>query len=359
MIAFWVAAGLLSALAAGLILLRAAEAARHGPVADPAMAVYRRQLSEIDDLAARGLIPEGERRSAHAEAGRRLLAAADHRTAAWVSGSRAGAPVALAAGLACAAAVGLYFLTGAPGLPDMPFHKRLEAWRHADPRTLNAPEMAAVLDAFTRTRPNDPEAYRYLAMAEGASGDPAAAARALRRAVRLAPQRADLWEMLGEALVMESGGDEPPEAQSAFREALKRDPKLVSARFHLGQARIQGGDRAGGLADWKALLVDLPQGDPHRDALQTAIAEAEKAPAPPAMGGDQLAMVRGMVEGLAQRLQAQPDDAAGWVRLVRSYAVLGDTAKRDAALRQAKARYAGRPDVVSDLEAAARTEPMR
>ena len=28
-------------------------------------------------------------------------------------------------------------------------------------------------------------------------------------------------------------------------------------------------------------------------------------------------------------------------------------------LRQAKARYAGRPDVIADLEAAARTEPMK
>jgi cytochrome c-type biogenesis protein CcmH len=66
-----------------------------------------------------------------------------------------------------------------------------------------------------------------------------------------------------------------------------------------------------------------------------------------------------MVAGLAARLAAQPDDPEGWVRLVRSYAVLGDGVKRDAALKQARVRFASRADVLRDLDAAARTEPMR
>ena len=59
--------------------------------------------------------------------------------------------------------------------------------------------MAAVLRGMVAERPKDPQALQYLAMAEAASGDPASAARALRRAIELEPGRAVLWESLGEA----------------------------------------------------------------------------------------------------------------------------------------------------------------
>ena len=72
-----------------------------------------------------------------------------------------------------------------------------------------------------------------------------------------------------------------------------------------------------------------------------------------------MAAVEGMVASLAAKLEAEPDDPEGWVRLVRSYAVLGDTAKRDATLTEAKARYAGKADVLKALDLAAKTEPMR
>ena len=38
-------------------------------------------------------------------------------------------------------------------------------------------------------------------------------------------------------------------------------------------------------------------------------------------------MIRGMVAGLASRLEENPNDAKGWERLARSYRVLGETAK--------------------------------
>ena len=58
-----------------------------------------------------------------------------------------------------------------------------------------------------------------------------------------------------------------------------------------------------------------------------------------------------MVDGLAARLKANPDDPDGWVRLVRAYTVLGETDRRAAALIDARARYAGRPEVLKALDA--------
>lgn len=359
MIAFWVVAGVFAAAAAGLVLFRAAGAAQ-GTAADPTPSVYRRQLAEIDELAERGLIGETERKSAHAEAARRLLGATETPEQAWSADDRSRRPVLLTVLAASAAALGVYVLVGQPGMGDQPFARRLADWRAADPATLGPPELAAVLDRLTKERPDDPQAWRYLAIAEGAAQDPADAVRALRHAVRLAPQRADLWELMGEALVAQGNGEVTPEAQAAFREAVKRDPQALAARFHLARAQIAAGDKAGGLAAWRALLTELPQDDPRRQELQAAIAQAEGQPAPARAGlsqGEQ-AMVQGMVQGLAQKLKANPEDPQGWVRLVRAYAVLGDKAKLEAALTQAKARYARSPDTLAQLDAAAKAEPM-
>ena len=361
MIAFWATAGVLSAAAAILILFRAAQAAARVEPADTTSMFYRRQLAEIGDLADRGLIGEGERKGAEAEAGRRLLAATDQPAETW-SASPSRAPVLITAVAAPALALALYLGLGAPGMPDQPFSGRLARWLSSNPASLAPPEMAAVLGKLTKERPNDPEGFRFLALAEGASNNPAGAVRALKRAVKIAPQRGDLWEMLGEAEVFQAGGDLTDDAKQAFAETIKLDPKNVAARFHLARARIKAGDKQGGVADWKALLADMPADDPRRADLQQAIAEAQGAPAPAApqgLSGDQMTAVRGMVAGLAQRLAASPDDPAGWVQLVRAYAVLGDTAKRDAALKAAQARYAAKPDVLAELAKAAAAERMK
>jgi len=364
MIAFWATAGLLSAAAAVLILLRAAHAAGQAAPADTTSVFYRRQLAEIGDLADRGLIGEEERKGAAAEAGRRLLAAADQPGEAWSTQQSRGAILA-AVVAAPALALALYLAVGSPGMADQPFKARLARWLAANPASLQPPEMAAVLGKLTKERPNDPEGFRFLALAEGASNNPAGAIRALRRAVQIAPRRGDLWEMLGEAEVFQANGEVTDDARAAFARTLALDPKNIAARFHMARARIKAGDKAGGIADWRALLADMPASDPRRADLASAIAEASSAPAPasaaaPAAGlsADQMTAVRGMVAGLAQRLAANPDDPPGWVRLVRAYAVLGETAKRDQALASARARYAGKPEVLEALSQAAAAQPM-
>ena len=357
MVVFWTAAGLLSVAAAAVIFLRAARSAAESGLADPTLDVYRRQLTEIDDLAERGLMEAGERDATRAEAGRRLLAAAEGPQAGWTA-SEAQRPVVLAA----AAAVGVlalagYLVVGQPALPDQPLQQRVDAWLSSPLTDLDAPQLAAVLRQALKVRP-EAEGFRFLALAEAQSGNPAAAAKALRRAVALAPGRADLWEMLGLSLISGAGGEVTPDARDALATALRLAPGSLVSRFHLARARAASGDREGGIRDLRAIASDLPAGDPRRADIETAIREAQ-APAGPAVDGPASEMIGRMVSGLAERLQANPDDPEGWIRLVRSYAVLGDTAKRDAALDQARRRYSGTPDILGRLEAAARTEPMK
>ncbi len=50
-----------------------------------------------------------------------------------------------------------------------------------------------------------------------------------------------------------------------------------------------------------------------------------------------------MVDRLASRLKASPDDPPGWARLIRAYGVLGQTAKREAAMGEARRLFKDRP----------------
>jgi cytochrome c-type biogenesis protein CcmH len=52
---------------------------------------------------------------------------------------------------------------------------------------------------------------------------------------------------------------------------------------------------------------------------------------------DRAAVIRAMVERLASRLEAQPDDLDGWLRLTRAYGVLGEIEQARTALARAEA----------------------
>jgi cytochrome c-type biogenesis protein CcmH len=364
MIAFWIAATGLSAATAGLVL-RGAARARPVDDAETRLEPHRRRLAEVERLAAEGLLAESELKAARAEAGRGLLAAADQAEQWARDGAGPRRATVIAVGAACVAAVGLYLAVGKPEMADQPYAARVAAWKAADPSTLEPAKIAAVLEDVVAERPTDPEPLVFLAKARVAAGDAPGAEAALRKAVRLAPKRADLWSLLGETFVMEAKGQVGADAKLAFTEALKVDPNDLRARYYLGRGKVADGDVAGGIADWRALIASLPANDPGRAVLSQEIAQVEAlgrlpseepaADANPRVQG----MIAGMVEGLAARLAQSPDDADGWVRLVRAYAVLGEGAKRDAALASASARFKDQPKVIAALRQAADTPPQK
>ncbi|MBY0372531.1 MAG: hypothetical protein K2Q23_00970, partial [Bryobacteraceae bacterium] len=58
---------------------------------------------------------------------------------------------------------------------------------------------------------------------------------------------------------------------------------------------------------------------------------------------DRTAMIRNMVDGLAARLEQSPHDAEGWIKLIRSRVVLGETEQAKASLRRALAVFGEDP----------------
>ncbi len=373
-ILFWPAAAVLAALAALLVLMFGARAAKRAAAAgeDPARAVYRRQLDDLDDLAERGLLQADEREAARAEAARRLLA--EPATRAPESPGLRVLPLA-AAGAAALAALGLYVWLGSPGMPDQPFKARMAQWRAeatSAPGKLRPDEMAAMLREVVKSHPGDPRPLEMLGRLDSQTGDAAAAARDYDRAAHLDPNNAGLQVALGLALAEAAGAKGTPDAEAALRRALAIDPKTPSALYYLGLLRARAGDRVEAAQLWRQLAGEFPDNDSRRAQLLALADRAEKgeppatetAPAAAApgsdqvggdqVGGDQAGFIRGMVATLQARLDAQPDDPAGWARLVRSYRVLGDQAAEGKALARARTLFAKRPKDLAAVEAEAK-----
>jgi cytochrome c-type biogenesis protein CcmH len=208
----------------------------------------------------------------------------------------------------------------------------------------------SVMIKRVRQYPNDDKAWRYLASAYMSAQDPADAAKALAKVIALVG-KADpaLNAAYGETLTLSNDGAVPPEAEAAFTAALAADPANGAARFYLGLARAQHHDNAAALKYWQSLLADIPTDSRLHQVLVDRMARLSSQSGGMPAGGPQA-----MVAQLAARLKADPNDALGWVRLMRAYAVLGETEKAKQALVDARKAFADNKDAQTAFTTAAK-----
>jgi cytochrome c-type biogenesis protein CcmH len=69
--------------------------------------------------------------------------------------------------------------------------------------------------------------------------------------------------------------------------------------------------------------------------------------------GEQGKMIRGMVERLAERLKENKSDLEGWLKLIRSYAVLKETNKAQDAAATARQQFASDAKALEQIDALA------
>lgn len=330
---FWFVAALLTfgaSLAVLLPLSRRTVDADSPAQAD--IAVYRDQLREIEKDKARGLIGASDAEQARAEVGRRILRLAD---APWRDSPRISK---LAATLAVAAVPlvswGFYSAIGSPDIPSQPLQARLDK----SPADSSVDELVARAERHLAANPSDGKGWEVLAPIYLRLGRPADAVTAYRNAIRLLGPDAPREAGLGEALAVSQGGVVSDEARQAFERALALEPTIPKASFYLALGLAQSGKTGEATVAWTAMLAGLPPGSPWRRAVEQALAEAkprlldEPAQGPTAdqvadaetmAPADRQAMIETMVAGLDEKLRANPADRDGWMRLVRSYVVLG------------------------------------
>ncbi|RWM98879.1 MAG: c-type cytochrome biogenesis protein CcmI [Mesorhizobium sp.] len=353
---FWVIAAILTLGASLAVLLPLAGGTKAASTAgDHDLEVYRDQLSELDRDMARGLIQPGEAEEARAEIGRRILRLGSHSqpSARAPRPSRAARLVATAAVLAVPlVSWGLYGLLGSPDLPSQPLAERLAK----NPAESSVDELVARAEAHLAANPSDGKGWDVLAPVYLRLQRYADAVTAYRNAIRLDGDSAVRQAGLGEAIANAAGGIVTAEAQGAFDAALKLDPANAKANFYLAMGLAQEGRKAEAAAAWQKMLGQLAPDSPWRSAVQQALAETAEPPAAagkPATGPDagqveaarqmapqdRQAMIETMVASLDDRLKQNPRDEEGWMRLIRSYVVLGKADRARDALGRAVAVF--------------------
>ena len=384
---FWLAAGALSALAIGMLLWpllrRPADAA---PRQAYDINVYRDQLAELDREAAEGSIGAEQAAAARAEIERRLLASAEPGAEPGSPGSgRPAEPRAidraatwsLAVALCFAVpltAIGIYLSLGKPGLPSVPFAERpvpeAPAEAAAGP---DMPALVAGLAARLAEDPDDREGWMLLGRSYAQIQNFGAAAEAYRRAIALGVDDAEVQGALGETLAAQAGGTIGPEARNAFAAALEHDPQNPRALYYAGLALAQDGRAQEAIDIWLGLLRQTAAEAPWRPAVMQQVQEAaaslgieapeipagpDPAPGHPQPGPDaadveaagqmsnedRAAFIRSMVARLAERLEQEPGDFQGWLRLARAYGVLGEPGQVRDALARAETAILALPE---------------
>ncbi len=326
--------------------------------------VYRDQLDELERDRDSGLVPETEAQAAETEISRRLLAAADAQSEA---SSRPGVgsavwrrrAVALAAVLLLPLGAAAFYLTlGSPTLSDQPLASRVA--KAGENQTLAS--LIAQVEAFLERNPQDGRGWEVIAPVYLRLGRVEDAVKARRNALKFNGETAERVTQLGEALVAAANGVVTTDAKAAFDRAVALDPHDVKGRYFLGLAAEQDGERSGAAAIWRAMLAEAPADAPWADFVRQALARVEVA-APPRgpsvedvaaasdLGPEQRGvMIRSMVERLAERLRKDGSDIEGWLRLVRSYVVLGDRDNARSAADEARRALADQPDKVRQLD---------
>jgi cytochrome c-type biogenesis protein CcmH len=371
---FWIlVAALTAALAVILLypLLRGAKAADNIRAGETA--VYRDQLRELDRDLDGGLITPEEADYARAEIGRRLIAVSADEPAETLKPARhhrfTEAFVLL---LLPVLGLCLYLTTGRPDLPSQPLEARLE----------NPGNDVAVLitkaERHLAEKPDDGKGWDVLAPIYFRTMRVNDAQVAYRNAIRLLGPSPVRLDGLAETLMAVSDGVVTEEARQVLEQSLTLEPDNPRARFYIALSMEQAGRPDEARQAFEALAKQSPADAPWLPLVNQHIAMNGGAPAgtnpaapgtnpsapganpaapganPAAPGnptqqdvaaaetmnaGDRQQMIRGMVESLDAKLSEDPNNFEGWMRLVRSYAVLNDKDRAAGALKRGLAAF--------------------
>jgi cytochrome c-type biogenesis protein CcmH len=327
------------------------------------LAVYHDQLEEIGRDRSAGLIGPAEAEAARVEVSRRLLAAADAQaTAAQPTSAAQSQWHRRAAAIAALVVLALlplcfYLVLGSPNVPGQPAFARVKA----APGDQSIEALVGQVEAHLAKSPNDGNGWEVIAPVYLRLGRFDDAVMARRKALTLSGETATRDADLGEALVAAANGVVTDEAKHVFETAVTRDPHEAKARYFLGLADEQDGNRAAAAARWRAMLEEAPAGAPWVGFVRAALGRVTGEPVPGPSDADiaatanmsdeqRVEMIRGMVGRLSDRLHAQGGDVEGWLRLVRAYAVLGDRDKAKDAATDARHALADHLDEVKRID---------
>ncbi|MDH3662611.1 MAG: tetratricopeptide repeat protein, partial [Alphaproteobacteria bacterium] len=260
-----------------------------------------------------------------------------------------------------------YVQLGKPELRDLPLAARPAPEQQLTERDSLLANIEQ-LEQHLETTTDNAAVWAALGRARLRAGLYQDAVEALAKSVDLSHDDPSLRSELGEAMVHAAGLQVTPAATEHFRAALEATPNEPRARFYLGMALAQEGEVDAAIDGWSQLLAVSPSDAPWRaqiieairGALQSegrpaddVIATLPEGTAPASSSDDnptstaaQDDQIRGMVEGLAARLENEPDNIEGWLMLGRSRLVLKEPDLAKKAFERARELAPNNPDVL-------------
>ena len=330
--------------------------------------IYKNQLGEIDADLKRGLIDEESAQEARLELSRNILAAEKEVSKSTFVGNRSFAMrVIISLGILFVpiVTIGVYALTGNPGVESHPFSELMDA----NPATLSPSETLVRTEALFARNPENGKLADELSSAYLVAGRFQDAVNTYVEALRLNGDSAPRLVGYGMALAGYNGGTINDDALKSFEKAAKLSPDDFYPRLFIAEASRQAGKPKEAADGLQAFLDRSPKNSPWRPRVEELIEQLREQAATPqplpssdakdgnvakganvakdasaakdanagkdgnaAIEGVSPEMIGQMVNGLAERLQKQPDDLDGWKMLVHSWLVLKDKEKARAAL---------------------------
>ncbi len=405
---FWIVTALITLSVSVLFFLVILRARSSGePAAAYDLRLYRQQLKEVDRDLARGVIQENDAERIRTEVSRRILAADAALKQHEDGAAQPKVPSLIAAGAVGALLLGgafaLYTNLGAPGYGDLALDYRLalaaeqaanrpsqtEMEATAEPFEMPTPqadyvELVERLREAAASRPTDPRGQALLAQHEARLGNFVQAYEAKAKFIELSngDVNPEDYAEQAELMILASGGLVSPEAEAALKEALTRDPRNGTGRYYWGLMMGQTGRPDIAFGIWRETLINGPEGAPWIEAIRAQIADmafragqeidpallqarqpqpdqpgptAEQMQAASEMSPEeQQDMIRGMVDGLSDRLASEGGTASEWARLISALTVLGDVERANRIYAEAQSRFADAPEQAAIITTAAR-----
>jgi len=285
MMLFWFLAAGLMALALAFVLsplLSRKVRTDDAPSQDELnLAVFRRQLQELDADLASGELEQEQYETARRDLERVLVhdggEAPGGQTRETGNGRWAAGLLAIAVP---ALAVVLYLILGARQIIPLleTAASAPEPAGHASPDDKMPPleVMIQRLAAKLEQHPENLQGWMMLARTYFAIGQPEQALPAMENAYGLAPENPDVLVLYAEALAANEGGELAGRPAQLIQSALKIDPRHKSARWLEGLGYFQAGEYRRAAEQWETLLPSFDPGSEGATELQDFIAEARK-----------------------------------------------------------------------------------
>lgn len=359
----WILAGCLTFLAAILMLLPVLQSGRNrNSDLSHEREVYKARIKELEREHDLGRINAEQLQTAISEEGRKLLRFADKPQ--QTSGLSRGA-LFITLSITAIATAGLslfmYSHLGQSGLADQPLQARLKQ----DPKTLSVQALLQRAEKRLRDHPEDGRGWQVIAPVYMRLGRYDDAISAYRNAIRILGSSNNLKNALGEALSVAADGVVTEEAHALFSDVAKADPGNVKASFFLAIELNQTGKFQEAADAWKLLIKNSPENAPWLQIARQQLALAQNSLNPNQPGNptqediqnaqdmskeDRQDFINSMVERLANELEENPNNKAGWRRIIRSYIVLGRKDEARSAIEKAQNAFAKDKEFLAELK---------